>query len=308
MLNTATANPVLSGIFNKFMRDEAGFVAEVLAPTFNTALQSAQYYVFDKENFLLIPTNIERAPGAIHKRVGMKVSDDNYFCKNYGIAMPVPDEDRQRYSIALNADTAAIKRITDILKVNRELRVKTLVTNTAAVANASPAIKWNDSGCNPRTDVDAGKESVRKGCGHRVNTMVISETVRLNLSQNAEVRKAFQLAIGGVLTMEMLKAYFEIPNIVVAGTVLATSAEGAATTADDIWTDDVVLAHVEPSQDLMAMNLARTFNWTGVGSIDAPVKSWRDDDAVSDIHQADHATAEKIVAAPCGYLLTDVLA
>lgn len=308
MQSSATANPVLSGIFNKFMRDQAGFVAEALAPTFNTGLQSAQYYVFDKENFLLIPRDIERAPGAPHKRVSMKVSDDNYFCKNYGIAMPVPDEERVRYSIAMDADTAAIKRITDILKVNRELRVKALVTNTATITNASPAIKWNDAGCNPRTDVDAAKESVRKGCGQRVNTMVISETVRLNLSQNPEIRKAFQLAISGVLTMEMLKAYFEIPNIIVAGTVLATSAEGQAVTADDIWQDDVVLAHVEPGQDLMAMNFARSFNWTGVGSIDAPVQTWRDSDAKSDIHQADHATAEKIVATPCGYLLTDVLA
>jgi hypothetical protein len=298
----------MSGAFTKFMRDMSGFVADAIAPMFNTALQSATYYVFDKDNFLLIPTNIERAPGAPHKRVGMKVSDDNYFCKNYGLAMPVPDEDRSRYASILDADTAAVKRIADIIKVNRELRVKTLVTNTATITNASPAIKWNDSGANPRTDVDVAKESVRKGCGQRVNTMIISETVRLNLSQNPNIRKAFQLAINGAVTMEMLKTYFEIQNIIVAGTVLATSAEGQTITADDIWSDDIVLAHVEPGQDLMSMNFARSFNWTGVGSIEAPVGTWRDEDCKSDIHQADHATAEKLVCAPAGYLLTDVLA
>ena len=308
MQNSATANPLLSGVFTKFMRDEAGFVAEAVAPTFNTALQSARYYVMDKDNQLLIPTDIERAPGAPHKRVSMKLSDDNFFCKNYGISFPVADEDRIRYSIALNADTAAIKRIVDIIKVNRELRVKAKITNPAVISNSSPAVKWNDTGCNPRTDADVAKESVRKGCGARVNTMIISETVRLNLSQNKEIRKAFQLAISGNVTIDMLKAYFEIQTILVAGTVLATSAEGQTITADDIWSDDVVFAHVEPGQDLMSTNLCRSFNWQPIGSIEGNVETWRDADSKSDVHQVDHATDEKIVCAPAGYLLTDVLA
>lgn len=310
MQSSASANPVVSGLFNKFMRDDAGFVAEALAPTFNTALQSGTYYVFDKENALLIPTDIERAPGAVHKRVGMKVSDDTFSTKNYGIAIPVPDEDRAKYAIALDADAAAVKRVADIIKINRELRVKALVTSTTNVTgNSSPSIKWNDTGANPRTDVDVAKEAVRKGCGQRINTMVISETVRLNLSQNPNIRKAFQLAINGAVTMEMLKTYFEIPNIIVAGTILATSAEGRTLTADDIWGDDIVLAHVEPGQNLMSLNLARTFNWTAVSPTpESTVKTWRDDDAVSDIHQTDHQTGEKIVCRDAGYLLTDVLA
>ena len=308
MTSTSTANPVLRGFFDKFMRDQAGFIAEAVAPTFNTAEQSGQYYVLDADNALLIPTNIERAPGAPHRLVSMKLSDDTFFARNYGLKVGVADEERKRYAIALDADVASIKRLTDIIKVNRELRVKAKVTNAALIPNASPAIKWNDTGCNPRTDVDAGKEAVRKGIGLRVNTMVISETVRLQLSQRPEIRAAFQLVINGVVTLDMLKAYFEIPNILVAGTILATSAEGQALTADDIWGDDVVLLHAQPGQDLMAPNFMRTMNWTGVGSVEAPVYSWRDDDKKSDMHAADHATDEKIVSTKAGFLLTDVLA
>jgi hypothetical protein len=308
MTSRATANPVLSGHFKKYMRDRTGFVAEAIAPTFNTGLQSASYYVFDKENMLHVPKNIERAPGAPHKEIGMRVSDDQYACKNYGLKMPVPDEFRAKYASFFDADRAAIDRIADTIIINRELRVKALATNTAVVPNSTPAIKWNDSGCNPKTDVDAGKERIRKNFGLRPNTMVMSETVRLNLEQNPEVRKAFQLAIDGVITLAMLQTYFGIPRIVIASTVLATSAEGQALTADDIWADEVFLAHVEPGQDLMRPNFARTFNWTEVGNVEAAVKTWRDDDRESDMHAADHATDEKVVAVDAAFLLTDVLA
>lgn len=308
MKSTSTSNPVLAGLFKKFMRDEAGFVAEAIAPTFDSALQSADYYVFDKDNWLLVPTNIQRAPGAVHKRVTVQVSGDNYFCRNYGLAMPVPDEVRARYRSALDADAAAVKRIADIIKVNRELRVFTKVTDTTVVPSASPGVKWDQVGCNPKEDVDAGKEAIRLGTGLRPNTMVLSETVRLVLENNAEIRKAFQLAINGRITPDMLRAYFNIDKIIVAGTILATTAEGQAITAADIWGEQVLLAHVEPGQDLMLPNLARSFNWTEVGSIDASVETWRDSDAKSDIHQADHATDEKIVCAPAGFVLTDTLA
>ncbi len=308
MKSTSTANPVLSGIFSKFMRDQSGFVAEAIAPTFNTAEQSANYYVFDRENMLLVPTNIGRAPGAKHKRVTMQLSDDNYFCRNYGISAPVPDEVRARYAIALDADSSAIKRITDILKVNRELRVYAKATDTSVVPNGSPSVKWDQSGCNPKEDVDAGRENIRLNTGLRPNTMVLSETVRLVLENNPEIRKAFQLAINGRITMDMLKLYFGIDNIAVAGTILATSAEGQAITAADIWGEQVLLAHVEPGQDLMLPNLARSFNWTQVGAIDAAVETFRESDEKSDVHQADHATDEKITCAQAGFVLTDTLA
>ena len=254
-----------------------------------------------------MPQNIQRAPGAMHKRVTMQLSDDNYFCRNFGIAMPVPDEVRSRYSVALDADSASVKRIADIMKVNREIRVRDKVTDTTVVPNGSPAVKWDQPGCKPKEDVDAARENIRLNTVLRPNTMIISETVRLVLENNAEIRKSFQLAINGRITPDMLIAYFNIPNIIVAGTVLANNNEGAALTPADIWSDNVVVAHVEAGQDLMLPNLARSFNWTSVGSVEATVETWRDADAKSDIHQADHATDEKIVCAPAGFVLSDTL-
>jgi hypothetical protein len=308
MKSSATANPVVSGMFKKFMRDTAGWVAESIAPTFNSAEQSSQYYVFDRENGLMVPTDIKRAPGAKHARISIQISDDNYFCENYGIAAPVPDEIRKKYANYLDADQAAANRLADTLKINREIRVRDLLTDTAVIPNASPVIKWDQPDCNPKVDVDAARENIRLGCGQRPNTMVMSETVRLTCENNPEIRKAFQLAINGRVTNDMLKSYFNINNIVIAAQVLATNVEGAALTASDIWGEQVLLAFCQPGNDLQLLNLARTFNWTGVGSVDGIVETIREGDEKTDLHQTDHATDEKVVCAQAGFLLTDTLA
>jgi hypothetical protein len=308
MKSTATANPVVSGMFQKFMRDTAGWVAEAIAPTFNSAEQSAQYYVFDRENSLMVPTDIKRAPGAPHKEVSMQISDDFYNCENYGIGCKVPDEIRKKYANFLDADSAAANRIADTLKINRELRVKALVTDTAVVPNATPVIKWDQPDCNPKVDVDAARENIRLGIGRRPNTMVMSETVRLACENNPEIRKAFQLAINGRVTNDMLRAYFNIDNIVIADQVLATNVEGRTLTSADIWGEEVLLAFVRPGQDLMLLNFARSFNWTEIAPIDGKIKTIRLGDEESDKHNTDHATDEKIVCAHGGFLLTDTLA
>lgn len=313
MISNASANPVLSGHYLEFMRDPSGFVAELLLPTFNSGEQSARYYVFERENFLFVPTDIQRAPGAPHKEVRARISDDAFSCLDYGLKMPVPDEDRRKYASYLDADLAAIRRITDIIKVNREIRVRDLVTNTANVPSAGVAVKWDDPGSDPFTDVDAAKEAIRQGIGLMANVMVINTAIKDVLKKHPKFLERIKYTgSGGALPEEellrLLAVCFGVGRMAVAGTILATSAEGQAITASDIWSDTVVLAHAEAGQDMMRPNFGRTFNWTAMGSVDTPVKTWRDDDRVADIHAADQYVGEKLTGASAGFLLTDALA
>jgi hypothetical protein len=131
MKSTATANPVMTGHAVEFMRNPMGFVALLLFPAFSSAEQSAQYYKWLKGNSLNIPQNIQHAPGTPFSRSMPSISDDTYVCKDYGHETPVPDEIRKKYKNRINADIAAVRRNIEIIKVNHELRVKTLATSGA---------------------------------------------------------------------------------------------------------------------------------------------------------------------------------
>lgn len=309
MISSATANPILSGHFRQFMRDTAGFVGFDLFPIFTTGMQSADYYVFKKENELQQPAaaSIKRAPGSKYARLQLLTADDNYRCDNYGLEVPVPDEDRAKYATYFDADTAAARKAADTIKLSHEQRVYTAVsglTNTA-----SPSVKWDDGASNPKVDIDAAKESIRKGIGIRANLLVFSERVMQVLEIHPKIIELFKHTRPGVLNTELLASYFGVSRVRVADAVVATSQEGQTLTADDIWADDVVLAHVNPTQDLSVLNMGRTFAWTlGGAGMEAAVRSYRDDSCKSDIHQADHYTDEKIQSQDAGYLLTNVLA
>lgn len=311
MQSTATANPVLSGHAEQFMRDQAGYVGLRLFPAFPTAEQSAQYYIWKRENALNVPTNIRHSPGAPFARSLPMISDDNYACRDYGTEQPVPDEVRRKYLNYLDADLSATRRNTDIIKINHELRAHTLATS-AAVPNAGVAKKWDDPDSSPKDDVDIAKEAIRKNCGHRPNLMVISESVRLLLSVHPKIADRVKYTVTGITTLELLAAYFEVGEIIVALQVHNTAQEGQALTPADIWADDVIIAHVNPARDLMTPTFGRTFFWSDFGSVgpdSVPIQivSYRDETVASDIHRARHFTDEKLVFDLCGYRINNVL-
>ena len=326
----ATLNPILTKIANQFMRDPKGFVGARLAPPFPTALQSANYYVFGAEELANVPILKARAPGSGYPRITSVLSNDNYFCQNYGLEGLVPDEERQKYGAYFDADVAKVRKLVDTLKVNHEIRVHNLATDTTKVPYAGVAAKWDDPASNPKDDVDAAKDYIRLQSGMEVNTMVISNAVFLKLQQHPRLLDVFKFTTPGLLNEDKLASYFGLPQggIIVAKTVQATNLEGQIFTPADIWGHDCVLAHVEEGDDLELPNFARTFYWTaftspvtektggtgpgmvaggGGGSDLLQIMDYRDETKKSDVHRGEHYVGEKIVCPKAAFLLQSVL-
>ncbi|HMP82612.1 MAG TPA: hypothetical protein PKA41_07935 [Verrucomicrobiota bacterium] len=310
MKSSATANPVLTGHAEKFMRAPGGFVGARIFPAFSSAAQSSDYYVFDAENHLGVPTGIRHAPGSGFKRILPKASDDNFACRDYGIEVPVPDTQRAKYRNQIDLDLSAARRLTDIIKINHEIRVVNLITSS--VPSAAIQTKWNTANSNPIADVDAAREEIRKGIGVLPNTGVISRPMLNTLKVHSKLQEVFKYTTPGVLDEQKLANYFGLREILVADQVIASNQEGQAVTAADIWSSNFLLAHTNPGSDLMQLNLGRTFYWDEFGSVGADgvpiqVQTYRDEPVESDVHRARHFTDEKIVCSAAGYLLTGCL-
>ena len=311
MKSTATLNPVMSGHAAEFMRDPMGFVGLALFPAFASAVQSSDYYVWDRENSLNIPRNLRRAPGAPFARSGMQLSDDLYACQNYGHETPVPDEHRAKYRNAINADLAAVRKNVEVIKVNHELRVKTKATSNA-VPNSGVTLTWLDDDSDPKADVDIAREAIRMGIGMRPNLMVIPEAARLRLETHPLIAERVKYTTTGVTSLQILAGYFGVPRIIVAEQIENTANEGQTVTAADIWGEDVLLAYVDGGQDLMRPSFGRTFYWAefgtpGADDVPIMIESYRDESVKSDIHRSLHHTDEKLTCPLAGYRLTGAL-
>ncbi|MDR0536181.1 MAG: major capsid protein [Puniceicoccales bacterium] len=308
MKSNAVSNPVLSGIFRKSILDSAGFAAATLAPRFSVGEQAANYYVSGAANVLNVPTLKPRAPGAAFQRSTFSLSDDTYNCRNYGHESPVPREVRAKYGNAFDADKEAIERNASIILLNWEIRVQKLATS-AAVTSATPTAKWDDyanTASDPVADVACAKELVRGRCGIKPNTMVLGEGVFQKLRLHPAIRKFFYGNTDGVITLEMLKAIFEVAELKVASAMINTAAEGQDLSPADIWGDDVVLAVNTPNGGgLTNPGAFRTFAWEANGI--PSVSTYYDDATASDIHQTQHSTDEKITAPEMATRIADVL-
>lgn len=325
-MNTlATLNPLLTAIANQFLRDPKGFVATRIMPPFPTALQAANYYVFGPEELADTATLNPRAPGSSYPRIVQTLSNDTYFCANYGLEGLVPDEERQKYASFFDVDVSRVRKIVDTLKVNQEQRVATLVNNPANVASAAIAVKWSDPASNPKADFDAAAEYIRLQSGMSVNLMVINNPTFLTLIRHPALLDVFKFTTPGLLNEDKLASYFGLPmgGVVIAKTVQATNLEGQTFSPSDIWGNNVLLAHTEDG-DLELPNFGRIFYWTaftsmvnektggtgpgmlagGAGGPDLlQVMDYRDETKKSDVHRSEHYVGEKIVAKNAGFLL-----
>lgn len=323
---SATLNPILTTICNQFMRDPSGFVAEDLFPSFPSAMQSANYYVFTAAELAQVPNLPGRAPGSAYPRLKQTLSSDSFFCKDYGIEGPVADEDRQKYATYFDADLSTVRRLVDTIRVNREQRVYALVTGGGA-PSAAIAVPWNDATSNPKGDVDAARESIRQNIGLMPNLLVITQPMLNVLSIHPKLLDVFKYTVPGVLDEDRLAAYFQIQKVKIAKNVIATNNEGQAFTPADIWGNNAVLAHTNSAADLMVPNFGRTFHWTaftsqvsintggtgpamttGGGGPDLmQVFSYRDETVKSDIHRTEHYVGEKLTATNAGFVLQNPL-
>lgn len=311
LISTATANPVLTALFTKFMQDTAGLVGLQIAPIFLTGQQAAKYYVFDKDNMMTVPRGLERAPGTPYKRTMLKLSDDSFSCSNKGIEIPVDDEERDKYASAFSADEAAMKRARNIIMMNHEIRVRDMATGSSTPTSAVTS-KWDDYGnndSNPVYDLDVVKEVIRLACGLDANLFVMPRKVFNVLKEHPKILEKIKYSQRAVVTVEILQEVFGIPKIAIAGAIENTAADGQAVSPDYVWGDSVWIGHVETSSDLQAPNFARTFVWTSqTGADGVMVESYREDKIQSDIHRAKQFTDEKVTGSEMGYHLSDTLA
>lgn len=329
MITTATLNPILTVFAQQFMSDPKGFVADFILPGFDAPMQAGSYYVFQAGDVNNVPLLTPRAPGTPSTRLQTKIHSDNYACENYRIEAPAPDEERKKYASYFDLDKLKVNRIVDTQRINRELRAYGLATG-AGVSNAAIAIPWNDPTSNPKGDVDAAKEVIRRQSGMRGPSlvMVISEPTFLTLQYHPKLVDLFKYTAAGLLNEQKLAAYFGVGEVRVAYNVEATNNEGQAFSPADIWGNICWIGAVNRAQDLEVPTFGRTFRWSaftsevtintggtgpamtasGGGPDLISIFTYRDETVSSDIHRGDQYVVEKSVAPAAGYYLNGCLA
>jgi len=301
-------NPLLTGHAVRYL-SSLPTVGLKLFPLLRVPERAANYYVWDPSNDLNIPDKIQRAPGSGFKRIISKLSDDTYFCKDYGVEEALDKMEVKLYENFLSADKAVSDRTTWVVAMHHEIRVRDAVAGLTQTS--SPATKWDQPNSDPIGDIKAAKRVIQDATGTVPNLLTINQDVYDVLEDHPQITAKYQYTAGGILTKDQVARALGIEEIQIAGQVLNTAPEGAAAAVAQVWGDSAVLSISRAGADIKALNLGRTFNWIGAegsGPAGIGMYSYDQEEIDSRIHRSRQFTDEKIIAQGAGYLLTNVLA
>ena len=249
----------------------AGSIVDMVFPIVDVAKQSDMYYEFTQADLWRIP-DTKRSPLTMAKMVDLNVSTGTYFAKNYALATGVSLEDLTNADQVLNLRQSKSMFVQDLLTLDWEDRVATLVINSANVSTWTSATSlWSDTvNSNPLLDIDRAKEQVRGVTGYTPNRIVFGWQAWRYFKLNTEVRKvlfpaANAVAGPGIPNMNHVKALFDFEEVLVGGTMKNTAAEGLAQSLSDIWGPHALVYYAPPTVAKDRPSYGYSFRWARPG-------------------------------------------
>lgn len=303
------ANPVLSQLAYEYQLEVGQLAAGSLFPTFRSNVQAGDFPTFSRENALNIPELVERAPGAGYQRGGLVLGSETFSTKDYGYELPMDDREMAIHATLGLAESDSVRRATDVILLNKELRAKNLATS-AEVPSSTPTSKWDEAASDPIADIKTARRAIKANCGMNPTVLVMTEAVYDVLEANDALLDRYKYAIGGVLDTKKLATLFGVQQIVIADAHINVANDGQPLDVNSIWGDSVILAHVGNGQSLKAPSFGRTFSFNGytkAGAGEIAISSYREESKSSTIHRAISDVQERLVAPAAGYHFSDVL-
>jgi hypothetical protein len=205
------------------------------------------------------------------------------------------DEQKIGQGVVLNA-----------MALQREIRAAALAfaagnydaTNKITLSGTT---QFSHASSTPIVSIEIGKAAIAADIGLEPNVMVMGKTVYNTLSQHTTLLERIKYSQLGVVTIELMKTIFDIPNIFV-GSAIKTSDAGVLSY---VWDDSLLLAYVAIASESNAEpSYGYTLTKRGYPQADVYTLPGGKVDVVRDTD----ILKEKIVGADAGYLMSDCLA
>jgi len=294
-----------------------GYIGLQLMPIFTVADMSSTYSVIPKEVLLKIQ-DVNRAPRGKYNRGDWEYEAGKYSTSEKGWEEPIDDSERKnldRRSPGL-ADRIATQRALNIILRSQEKRIADRIFNPNRFTPHAVSVEWNvPATAKPITDVKNGKAAFRLQCGMLPDALVISWTTFEDLKNCDQIVDRLKYTFPGLdinkMTSAQLAAVFDVPEVIIGGSVYDSAKRNKAATITDVWNYEYAsLVKISRGDDITQPGVGRTFLWTEDSPENALVESYRDDSRRSDVIRVRHHVDEAYIASQndAGAVVSDIAA
>lgn len=280
-------SPYLTSLAVGMLPRLSGFIASQVAPTIPVGAPSASYMVWKAGDFMRRGgkklSNYEAPPIE-----GFGTGKGQYSTSKWGVSSMYTAQDIAEAAIGgVSEDELRLAKtefVTGKAGLEREIKVATLVqtagswaTTRAGVASGPTGtqfLRWDVTGSDPVQDVKAAITSIRMLTGLKANKMILPVQVKDKILNNASLID--RIKYGGTMdrptqvTVQQLKALFEIDDIIVPEGTYNAAAEGAADNFQYIWGTTVWIGYVAPVAGRNTASALYNFAWTGQTTFGLP--------------------------------------
>jgi len=252
------------------------FISHLLFPRVTVPTRSMRVLKFGKESFRML--NTRRAPGADKKRVQYGYASDPVSLVQDALEGLVPIEHQEEAAQIPGIDLGrgAVNMVLNVVDLGLEFDIAALARNPANYdANHKTALagtdRWTDDASDPKADIDAAQEMIRRSIGRYANTLELGPSAFNAAKNHPKIKEQFKYTSKDSITAEMLAAYFDVARVIVGKAVYLPENADEDTLATDVWGDDAILAYVPmDGGNFMVPSYGYTYELNGYPQVTKP--------------------------------------
>lgn len=296
--------PVLSNLAKKFSPDEAGYVANLIAPRVPVNSETGVFPTFATSTFFAADVDPLRGDRTPAKRVTLQADSTTYTCENYALAADYSPRELREVSSEWDLKKNKNETLRDRLLIARERRIQALYA--ASSNGATPSTNWDQDAAVIESDIKTGKQYIRDACGVNPNTIVIPLHVAEAIAIQQDIREILKYTVNGQQILasgeKVLPPKLWGLNVVVPNGYYVANPDAASPTMSKIWDDDVYIAYVDPSPSRDRPTAA-----VQLVADDLTSRQWQQDDPELTVLELSETTDDIVVASELIYKITDIL-
>lgn len=319
----------LTNLTIAYLQSSASFIADKVFPNVPVDHQSDKYWIYDRDSFNK-RVDTKRADRTRSRRVGMSLSQDNYFTEQYALNTDFSFKELANEDTALDIRSAGAAMLTQRMLIDREVRFaetyfapgiwKTEIDGVASNPQAGQVVKWSDYlTSTPIKDVtDAHARFQLTSGGIKANTMILGKNTRDTLVNHPDFLNRIN---GGAttgnpaeVTDRFIAAMFGVQNLYVMEAVVDNGEDGKDEDNAFIGGDYALLLYVAPSPGLMQPSAGYTFTWNDLDNasgLGVEVQSFSGDwlavDGIAEMIEVHLSYDQKVVGKDLGLFFNDII-
>ncbi len=274
---------VLSNFARGYSNQE--FIAGRVFPIVDVPARNMRLLKFGKEGFRKLATR--RAPGAAILTVQYGYASDPVSLAQDALQGVVPVETQEEASRVPGVDLgqSAVQMVLDVLDLGYEIEAAAIVRNAANYAASNKvtlagAARWSDPASDPKADIDAAKEAIRRRVGRYPNKLTLGATVFVALANHPKIKEQFKYTSADSVTEAMLARHLQIDEVIVGKGIYLPDGVADDAAGVDIWGNDAILAWYPKGSNWMVPSFAYGYRLKGYPSVESPwydrdIKSWK---------------------------------